>query len=136
MSADIVSFYVRLATNPDALADFVRSPRECAERAGLSEADREVVLSGDQGRIHAALRPAAAAAAVAATPLKPEAAAGWPTYYIAYQLTPYGWVATLCNTPQPSQLGADASSTGAPSSAEANEAEGAEGGASSAGATP
>ena len=46
---------VGLAIEPEKFSEFVTDPEAAAEKAGLSKADRDVLLSGDQNRIYAAL---------------------------------------------------------------------------------
>ena len=51
----LTSFMVSLAIEPEKFSEFVTDPEAAAEKAGLSKADRDVLLSGDQNRIYAAL---------------------------------------------------------------------------------
>jgi hypothetical protein len=55
MSKDLKAYMVGLAIDPGQLSDFILDSEKAMERAGLSPGDREVLLSGDQGRIFAAL---------------------------------------------------------------------------------
>jgi hypothetical protein len=52
----LMEFYVRLAGDVDFLSDFIADPQAVAKRE-LGEAEREVLFSGDQGRIYSTLRP-------------------------------------------------------------------------------
>jgi hypothetical protein len=56
MSDDLKRFMVKLASEPDALADFMRDPRGAMDHAGLPPEEQEIVLSGDQGRIYATIK--------------------------------------------------------------------------------
>lgn len=55
MSTNLRSYLVRLATEPDRFSEFVANPLAAAENAGLSTEDREVLFSGNQNEIYAAL---------------------------------------------------------------------------------
>jgi hypothetical protein len=52
----LTNFYVRLAGDVDFLSDFIADSQAVAKRE-LSEGEREVLFSGDQGRIYSTLRP-------------------------------------------------------------------------------
>lgn len=56
MSDDLKRFMVKLASEPDSLADFMRDPRSAMDGAGLLPEEQDIVLSGDQGRIYAAIK--------------------------------------------------------------------------------
>jgi hypothetical protein len=51
----LVDFLVRVAIDPRAMGAFLGDPRGAAIEAGLTRADRAILLSGDQNRLYAAL---------------------------------------------------------------------------------
>jgi len=55
--AELRKFFVRLASDLELFCRFVANPEAAAKQAGVTEEDRELLFSGDQGRIYAALRP-------------------------------------------------------------------------------
>ncbi len=55
MSAELLRLLSRLAIDPEAYGRFLADPLALAREAGLSQDEREVLLSGDQNRIFAAL---------------------------------------------------------------------------------
>jgi len=55
MSKDLKAYMVGLAIDPEQLSDFILDSEKAMERAGISPEHRDVLLSGDQGRIFAAL---------------------------------------------------------------------------------
>jgi hypothetical protein len=55
MPISLKDYLVRLATNVDDLSDFVSDPHKASEKAGLSSQDQEVLFSGNQSLIYAAL---------------------------------------------------------------------------------
>lgn len=56
MSDDLKRFMVKLASEPDTLADFMRDPRGAMDHAGLLPDEQDIVLSGDQSRIYATIK--------------------------------------------------------------------------------
>jgi hypothetical protein len=56
MSEDLKRFMVKLASEPDTLADFMRDPRSAMDHAGLLPEQQDIVMSGDQGRIYATIK--------------------------------------------------------------------------------
>jgi hypothetical protein len=56
MSDELKRFMVRLAGDPAMLAEFMRAPRTAMDHAGLLPEEQDVVMSGDQGRIYAAIK--------------------------------------------------------------------------------
>lgn len=67
MSEPLRAFMVRLASDPERLSAFIADPERAMNEAGLSDEERQLVRSGDQNRLYAALasRPAVHAAASA-----------------------------------------------------------------------
>jgi len=55
MSTDLETYLVSLAIEPQRHSEFVADPAAAARQAGLSPEDQDVLLSGDQNRIYAAL---------------------------------------------------------------------------------
>lgn len=55
MSAEIRHFLARLAIDPDAYCRYLDDPRAAVRDAGLSDADWELLASGDQHRIYLGL---------------------------------------------------------------------------------
>jgi len=53
---DIKRYMVKLASDVEALTDFMRDPRTMMDRAGLLPEEQDILLSGDQGRIYATLK--------------------------------------------------------------------------------
>ena len=60
MTGGLRDFLVRLATDPECLAQFTADPTAALETAGLSPEERAVVLSRDSDRIREALGGSAA----------------------------------------------------------------------------
>ena len=56
MSDDLKRFMVSLASDVDALTNFMRDPRAAMDHAGLPPEIQDIVLSGDQGRIYATIK--------------------------------------------------------------------------------
>ena len=55
MSDELTSFLTRLAADASLLDRYQRSPHEVIQKAGLSDADQRLVLSGDTERLMAEL---------------------------------------------------------------------------------
>lgn len=66
MSAELRRFLSRLAIDPEAYGRFIADPVALARDSGLSQAEQDVLVSGDQNRIHAALTADAAEGEAAA----------------------------------------------------------------------
>lgn len=52
MSLSLRTYMAILASNPDALTEFITDPARASARAGLSDADRTVLLSGNPQQIY------------------------------------------------------------------------------------
>jgi hypothetical protein len=50
------AYLVSLAIDPDRFSEFVADPGDAAKKAGLSDKDLAILLSGDQNQIYRALR--------------------------------------------------------------------------------
>src|SRR5712671_6854139 len=70
MSDDLKRFMVSLASDVDALTNFMRDPRAAMDHGGLLPEEQDIILSGDQGRIYATIK---------GLPLPPPADAPAPT---------------------------------------------------------
>jgi hypothetical protein len=57
MSENLSNFLVDLASDPDRMARFVSNPTGELDLTALSAAERQMVMSGDGGRLADALRP-------------------------------------------------------------------------------
>src|SRR5436853_3992952 len=55
MSEALKQFMVNLASDIGGLSKFIANPQAVATEAGLSQEDRDILFSGDQNRIYAAL---------------------------------------------------------------------------------
>lgn len=55
MRAKLKKYLVCLAVEPGHFSEFVADPQAAAEKAGLSQEDQAILLSGDQNRIYAAV---------------------------------------------------------------------------------
>lgn len=51
----LLEFLAQLAVEPELLTEFFRDPRACGRKWGLNRGEREVLLSGEVGRIYGAL---------------------------------------------------------------------------------
>ena len=56
MSDDLKRFMVSLASDVDALTNFMRDPRAAMDHGGLLPEEQDIILSGDQGRIYATIK--------------------------------------------------------------------------------
>jgi len=70
MSDDLKRFMVTLASDVEALTNFMRDPRTAMDHGGLLPEEQDILLSGDQGRIYATIK---------GLPLPPAAGAPPPT---------------------------------------------------------
>ena len=54
--SDFNKYLVRLATDADALLDFMKDPRGAMNASGLASFAQDLLLSGDQSRIYASIK--------------------------------------------------------------------------------
>lgn len=104
MSDALKRYMVKLASEPEALADFIKDPEKAAVDAGLSAEDRAVLTSGDQTKIYYALSgqpvPQVVSVQAGAVGQSPASAAGpgaQPSSPAAQQASPaypmvVGWI--------------------------------------------